>query len=110
MRDRDLEGITYECQSGCCRLYVTINYDAEGLKEVFINTAGTGCSALINGLGRSISVGLQHGVTPHEIAHTLSRSRCPMCAKNRDAEGASCADIVGKLLEETYDLVFCPER
>lgn len=93
-----MDGVTYKVQSGCCMLYVTINSDDVGPKEVFINTSGSGCSALINALGRSISIGLQNGVSPEEYKATLHKAVCPACVKNAKAEGRSCADVVGNLL------------
>jgi len=78
-RPRRLTGATYEITTGCGRVYVTCNNDASGrLFEVFARLGKSGgCgSAVMEGLSRTISVGLRSGVSPHDLVKTLQGNQC----------------------------------
>lgn len=99
-RPREMSGRTFLAQSGCCRLYITVNTTPEGKPmEVFIRTVGAGCEANSNALGRSISTGLQNGVPYEKFVKQFSKVHCISAIKNKSAEGVSCADVVGKCIE-----------
>lgn len=99
-RPQLLSGHTYQVQSGCCRLYVTINRDEKGIKEVFVSNSGGhgGCAALLESLGRMVSLGLQSGCDIDSIIKSLSKVVCSACLKNKDAEAKSCSAVVAKCL------------
>ncbi|NLX49262.1 MAG: adenosylcobalamin-dependent ribonucleoside-diphosphate reductase [Methanospirillum sp.] len=99
-RPKELAGRTYLCQSGCCRLYVTVNLlDGQPI-EVFIRTVGQGgCEANSNAIGRAISTGLQNGVPYHKFVRQFAKVYCISAIKNPSAEGHSCADVVGRCIE-----------
>ena len=96
-----LEGVTYYATSGCCHLYVTVNYYKGKPWEVFIQSSGGGCSSNINALSRTISLALQQGVSPERISKSLHKTICTACIRNKNAEGNSCGDIIGKLITNT---------
>jgi len=99
-RPKELSGRTYLCQSGCCRLYVTVNLLDEKPIEVFIRTVGSGgCDANSSALGRAISTGLQNGVPYGKFVKQFAKVNCITSIKNTSAEGHSCADVVGKCIE-----------
>ncbi len=99
-RPREMSGRTFLAQSGCCRLYITVNTTSEGKPmEVFIHTIGAGCEANSNALGRSISTGLQNGVPYEKFVKQFAKVHCISAIKNKNAEGVSCADVVGKCIE-----------
>jgi len=100
-RPRDLFGVTYKVQSGCGKLYVTIN-EREGTPyEVFIQSGGSGgCEAGNQALGRTISLALRNGGDIRNIIKQLCKVKCPAALRNPKSEGKSCSDIVGKLLLE----------
>ena len=99
-RPREMSGRTFLAQSGCCRLYITVNTTPEGKPmEVFIRTVGAGCEANSNALGRSISTGLQNGVPYEKFVKQFAKVHCISAIKNKNAEGVSCADVVGKCIE-----------
>ncbi len=99
-RPRELAGRTYLCQSGCCRLYVTVNLLENNPIEVFIRTVGSGgCEANNSALGRAISTGLQNGVPYYKFVRQFAKVNCVSAIKNPSAEGQSCADVVGKCIE-----------
>ena len=98
-RPRELVGRTFLAQSGCCRLYITINSMNGKPIEVFIRTVGAGCEASSNALGRSISTGLQNGVPYEKFVKQFGKVSCVSAIKNKKSEGISCADVVGKCIE-----------
>jgi ribonucleoside-diphosphate reductase alpha chain len=99
-RPRELQGRTYLCQSGCCRLYVTVNLLDGKPMEVFIRTVGSGgCEANSSALGRAISTGLQNGVPYTKFVKQFAKVNCIVALKNPASEGHSCADVVGRCIE-----------
>ena len=100
-RPKMLSGYTYQVQSGCCRLYVTINRDENGIKEVFVSNSGGhgGCAALLESLGRMVSLSLQSGCDIDSIIKSLSKVVCSASLKNKDAEAKSCSAVVAKCLK-----------
>jgi ribonucleoside-diphosphate reductase alpha chain len=99
-RPRELSGRTYLCQSGCCRLYVTVNLLDGKPMEVFIRTVGSGgCEANSSALGRAISTGLQNGVPYPKFVKQFAKVNCIVALKNPSSEGHSCADVVGRCIE-----------
>ena len=100
IRPREMSGRTFLAQSGCCRLYITVNTTVEGKPmEVFIRTVGAGCEANSNALGRSISTGLQNGVPYEKFVKQFAKVHCVSAIRNKNSEGMSCADVVGKCIE-----------
>jgi ribonucleoside-diphosphate reductase alpha chain len=101
-RPRHLYGITYKVQSGCGKLYVTINERNGKPYEVFIQSGGSGgCEAGNQALGRTISLALRSGGDIQNIIKQLSKVKCPAALRNSKSEGKSCSDIVGRLLIES---------
>ena len=99
-RPKELAGRTYLCQSGCCRLYVTVNLMEGNPMEVFIRTVGSGgCDANSSALGRAISTGLQNGVPYGKFVKQFAKVNCISAIKNPSSEGHSCADVVGRCIE-----------
>jgi len=99
-RPKELAGRTYLCQSGCCRLYVTVNLLDGKPMEVFIRTVGNGgCDANSSALGRAISTGLQNGVPYGKFVKQFAKVNCISAIKNPSSEGHSCADVVGRCIE-----------
>jgi ribonucleoside-diphosphate reductase alpha chain len=98
-RPRELAGRTFLAQSGCCRLYITVNTMDGKPMEVFIRTVGAGCEANSNALGRSISTGLQSGVPYEKFVKQFAKVSCISAIRNRSSEGISCADVVGRCIE-----------
>jgi ribonucleoside-diphosphate reductase alpha chain len=99
-RPKELAGRTYLCQSGCCRLYVTVNLLEGKPIEVFIRTVGMGgCEANSNAIGRAISTGLQNGVPYQKFVRQFAKVSCISAVKNPASEGHSCADVVGRCID-----------
>jgi ribonucleoside-diphosphate reductase alpha chain len=101
-RPRHLYGVTYKIQSGCGKLYVTINERNSKPYEVFIQSGGSGgCEAGNQALGRTISFALRTGGDIRDIIKQLTKVKCPAALRNPKSEGKSCSDIVGHLLKES---------
>ena len=52
---------------GCGNLYVTVNYDEQGICEVFTSTRAGGCPSQSGGDGAAASIALRSGVSIDEI-------------------------------------------
>lgn len=100
-RPRSLFGATFKVQSGCGKLYVTINEKNGKPYEIFIQSGGSGgCEAGNQALGRTISLALRHGGNIRSIIKQLCKVKCPAALRNVHSEGKSCSDLVGKLIQE----------
>jgi ribonucleoside-diphosphate reductase alpha chain len=100
-RPRCLFGATYKVQSGCGKLFVTINERNGKPYEVIIQSGGSGgCEAGNQALGRAISLALRTGGDIRNIIKQLCKVKCPAALRNPRSEGKSCSDIIGKLIEE----------
>lgn len=101
-RPEKTSGSTYEIQTGCGSLYVTINEDEKGLPfEVFarLGKAGGCASAQTEGLGRSASLLLRCGVDPREIVKHYKGITCDRQYGVGKNKILSCPDAIGKALE-----------
>lgn len=97
-----LIGKTMEMQTGCGKMYVTINQDEEGkVFEVFtsIGKAGGCAQSQCEAIGRLMSLNLRSGVKPEFIVRQLKGISCHMKYGFGDKQVLSCADAVGKALE-----------
>jgi len=101
-RPKRLHGVTYEIQTGCGSLYVTINEDENGLPfEIFarLGKAGGCASAQTEGLGRSASLILRCGIDPREIVKHYKGISCDRQIGIGKNKVLSCPDAIGKALE-----------
>ena len=112
-RPKELSGKTFVYQSGCGRLYITVNLLNKRPIEVFILTSGTGCEANVNALGRLISTSLQNNVPYDLLIKQLGKVTCKLALVNPESEGRSCADVIAKCIKfvagEQETTRLCPE-
>jgi len=103
-RPRMLTGETERMETGCGKLFVIMNDDEYGAREVFANMGKAGGCAASNteALGRLISLALKKGATPAEVVEQLKGIRCHVPYGVGPNAVTSCADAIGKALERRY--------
>lgn len=105
-RPQLLSGETQRMETGCGKLFVIMNDDEYGAREVFANMGKAGGCASSNteALGRLISLALKKGATPAEIVEQLKGIRCHVPYGVGPNAVLSCADAIAKALERRYVL------
>lgn len=98
-------GITEKIRVGCGNLYITVNYDENGICEVFTNVGKAGgCPSQSEATSRLISVGLRSGVDVKSIIEQLKGIRCHSTlrqrANNKDIQVLSCPDGIARTIEK----------
>jgi ribonucleoside-diphosphate reductase alpha chain len=103
-RPRLLQGETERMETGCGKLFVIMNDDELGPREVFANMGKAGgCAASsTEALGRLISLALKKGASASEVVEQLKGIRCHQPYGLGPNAVTSCADAMGKALERRY--------
>jgi ribonucleoside-diphosphate reductase alpha chain len=105
LRPEVTRGITEKVRVGCGNLYITVNYDDNGICEVFTNVGKAGgCPSQSEATSRLISIGLRSGMDVKEIVEQLKGIRCHSTLRqktnNRDIKVLSCPDAIGRTIEK----------
>jgi ribonucleoside-diphosphate reductase alpha chain len=102
------QGMTEKVRVGCGNLYITVNYDENGICEVFTNVGRAGgCPSQSEATSRLTSIALRSGMDVKEIIEQLKGIRCHSTlrqrATNKDIKVLSCPDAIGKALEKVMN-------
>lgn len=98
-------GITEKVRVGCGNLYITVNYDENGICEVFTNVGKAGgCPSQSEATSRLISIGLRGGMDVDEIIEQLKGIRCHSTLRQKsnknDIKVLSCPDAIARTIEK----------
>ncbi len=101
-RPRVLTGKTYQMQTGCGPLYVTINEDDQGLFEVFttMGKAGGCAASQCEAIGRLVSLSWRSGVPPEPVVRQLRGISCHKPAGFGPNRVLSCADALAIAVQQ----------
>jgi ribonucleoside-diphosphate reductase alpha chain len=84
---------------GCGNLYVTVNYDENGICEVFTSTGKAGgCPSQSEATARLASVALRSGMSVEEVCTQLKGIRCPSTVRQGGMSCTSCPDAIAKVV------------
>ena len=98
-------GFTEKVKIGCGNLYITVNYDEDGICEVFTNTGRAGgCPSQSEATARLVSIALRSGVNHKDIIEQLKGIRCPSTTRQKALKVMSCPDAIGRLIEKVANL------
>ncbi len=102
-RPDTVTGITERVKIGCGNLYITVNYDDQGICEVFTNTGKAGgCPSQSEATARLASVALRSGMEVESIVDQLRGIRCPSTIRQPGLKCTSCPDAIAKTIERVY--------
>ncbi|WP_269477547.1 vitamin B12-dependent ribonucleotide reductase [Hominibacterium faecale] len=97
-------GVTERVKIGCGNLYITVNYDEQGICEIFTNTGKAGgCPSQSEATARLASVALRSGIDVNTIIDQLRGIRCPSTIRQHGLKCTSCPDAIARVIEQEYE-------
>jgi ribonucleoside-diphosphate reductase alpha chain len=101
-RPKVTRGVTERVNTGCGYIYVTVNFDQQGISEVFstLGKAGGCAAAQLEAISRLTSLALRSGIDIESIVKHLRGIRCPSIAWEQGHAILSCADAIASVLEK----------
>ncbi|OPX89443.1 MAG: Ribonucleoside-diphosphate reductase NrdZ [Pelotomaculum sp. PtaB.Bin104] len=111
-RPRSAHGVTHRLDSGCGKIYLTVNYqpDSGEILETFITTGSDGgCLVYTEATSRLISLAIRGGIPVDQIIEQLTSTHsCPsyVAARSKGAKlspGKSCASAIAHKLAEVLE-------
>ncbi|MBN1613044.1 MAG: vitamin B12-dependent ribonucleotide reductase [Deltaproteobacteria bacterium] len=100
-RPKVLKGWTYQMQTGCGPLYVTVNQDSTGLFELFttMGKAGGCAASQSEAIGRLVSLAWRSGIQARQVIKQLQGISCHSPSGFGENKVLSCADAVAKAIQ-----------
>ncbi|TDP60507.1 vitamin B12-dependent ribonucleotide reductase [Aminicella lysinilytica] len=100
------KGFTEKVRIGCGNLYITTNYDENGICEVFTSTGKAGgCPSQSEATARLVSVALRSGISIEEVYDQLKGIRCPSTIRQQGMNCTSCPDAIAKVIMKVSKLI-----
>ena len=97
-------GVTEKVKIGCGNLYITVNYDDQGICEIFTNTGKAGgCPSQSEATARLASIALRSGIDVHTIVEQLRGIRCPSTIRQHGLKCTSCPDAIARVIEQEHE-------
>lgn len=94
-------GLTEKVAIGCGNLYITVNYDDQGVCEVFTNTGRAGgCPSQSEATARLVSIALRSGMDAKVLIDQLKGIRCPSTIRRPGMKVTSCPDAIARMIEK----------
>ena len=100
-RPKILKGWTYQMQTGCGPLYVTVNEDTTGLFELFttMGKAGGCAASQSEAIGRMVSLAWRSGIQARQVIKQLQGISCHSPSGFGENKIMSCADAVARAIQ-----------
>ena len=99
-------GFTEKMKIGCGTLYITTNYDENGICEVFTSTGKAGgCPSQSEATARLVSIALRSGISISEVYSQLKGIRCPSTIRQKDVNCTSCPDAIARVLKKVSEFI-----
>ncbi|BDV44203.1 hypothetical protein GURASL_31260 [Geotalea uraniireducens] len=100
-RPKALKGWTYQMQTGCGPLSVTINDDTKGPFEMFVTMGKAGgCAASqCEALGRMVTLAWRRGIQARQVTKQLLGISCHAPSGFGENKILSCSDAVAKAIQ-----------
>jgi ribonucleoside-diphosphate reductase alpha chain len=100
-RPRALKGSTYQMETGCGPLYITVNEDERGVFELFttMGKAGGCASSQCEAIGRLVSLAWRSGVQARQTVKQLIGITCHKPSGFGNNRITSCSDAVAKAIQ-----------
>lgn len=104
LRPETLLGVTTKIQSGCGKIWVTINPYKDRVWEVFASAgAEGGCNSNIQEISRLCSLLFREGVDKSKILDQLRSVKCPHAIASKHCNVKSCSDAIARQIEAFLD-------
>ncbi|MCL2339501.1 MAG: TSCPD domain-containing protein, partial [Actinomycetia bacterium] len=96
-------GFTERMKIGCGNLYVTVNFDENGICEVFTSTGKAGgCPSQSEASARLASIALRSGISVEEVCDQLKGIRCPSTIRQDNMSCTSCPDAIARVVTKVH--------
>jgi ribonucleoside-diphosphate reductase alpha chain len=87
-------------------LYVTVNYDEDGICEAFTNTGKAGgCPSQSEATSRLVSIALRSGMSADTIVDQLKGIRCSSTIRQQGMSCTSCPDAIVRVVKKVGDMI-----
>jgi ribonucleoside-diphosphate reductase alpha chain len=104
-RPKSLPGATFEKDTSCGTVYVTVNFLEGKPWELFsrLGKAGNCTSCQTEALTRALTLALRYGATIPDLVKQLTGLRCHQPHVSEGEEILSCPDAISKVLKDLLD-------